>query len=123
MKKILIAIAALLAVFSLRSIAEELAAPSLLEPVGVKRDTVQVTRGTIKQMLYFEGDVVAETTELWFSVDGEIESVSVLLGQAVKKGDVLITLSEKTLRERVLALEKQIEHQERMDEYDFELAQ
>ena len=82
--------------------------PELLESVGVELDTATVERGDLNYLTLYEGQVVCETEELWFEVDGRIASVDVLYGQQVEKGDVLATLDETDAIEEAERLEREL---------------
>lgn len=84
-------------------------APELLEPVGVKMDLESVIYEDLFSAEVYEGEVVPWVEEISFAVDGRVEEVLVSPGDAVKKGDVLITLDVETAREQIKALETQIE--------------
>lgn len=96
--------------------------PELLEPVGVKMDSEPVRRGTIFQTVIYEGAVVTESREAYFTVDGKIKDVFVKIGQQVKKGDVLMTLNEEDIQEEADRLTEQIAHERQQNEYACEIA-
>ncbi len=102
---------------------EEEAVPELLEPVGVQLDFEPVRRGTMSFLTLYSGEVACESEELYFEVDGKIDEICVLLGQEVKKGDLLMTLDEKNLRKDALSLEKQLSHIRQINAYENEMAE
>lgn len=117
MKRLIIALMAALIALAPAARADE-AAPELLEPVGVKLDTAEVVRRDIYELEYFDATVAPYVEELSFLVDGEIESVDALVGDVVKKGDVLATLDQDELIERAQELREQIEYLSAELEFD-----
>lgn len=97
---------------------EQAEAPKLLEPVGVSMDSAQVVRGDICTIQTFEASVTAAVEELSFERDGKISSVNVVVGQAVKKGDVLAELDEKAMKKQYEQLDRSLERQKTLNEYD-----
>lgn len=111
MKKIISALLAALMTFSsAAALADGLAAPELIEPVGVKLDTAEVKRQDIYQLKYFDAAVVPYVEKLSFVVDGKIESINVLAGDMVKKGDVLATLNQDAIAEHAQQLSEEIDY-------------
>lgn len=98
--------------------AEQMEVPELLEPVGVSMDSAQVVRGDIYTVQTFEASVAPATEELSFERDGEIASLNVVVGQSVKKGEVLAELDEEELEEQYELLTLEMERQETLNEYD-----
>ena len=78
--------------------------PELLEPVGVKVDTAVVTRGDLYAMSMYEGSVIAAAEELSFEIDGKIGEVCVWPGKWVEQGDLLFSLDQTALGERIASL-------------------
>ena len=91
--------------------------PELLEPVDVKMDMAVAQKGDIYQLSIYNGEVVPHTEELFFSVDGYLESVNVIMGDMVQEGDVLAVLSEEQAAEQIEGLEKEIENLRTMGEF------
>lgn len=96
--------------------------PELLEPVGVKMDTVAAYIGETKKIAVYEAEIAPKIEELYFTVDGTVAEVNVIIGQQVKAGDVLITLDQEELEEQLEDVREQIAHHERNAEYDDALA-
>lgn len=84
------------------------AIPELLEPVGVKMDTAQAYIGEVSRIEVFDGTVVPYVEGLYFSTEGIVDEVHVVIGQMVRKGDVMVTLDQEAQQEQVDQLEKQI---------------
>lgn len=70
--------------------------PELIEPQGDTSDVVAVKRQDICNITYKDAQVVPYTEEIGFNTEGIIEEIRVSLGQHVKKGDVLATLTGAT---------------------------
>ena len=112
------------------ALAEEAAVPELIEPVGVRLDTAKVVRQDIYNMSYYDAAVVPYTEELSFTVDGKIDTVTALVGDVVKKGDVLATLDQtddeeqaENLRQQIDYLETELAFAKRSDKLTLESAQ
>lgn len=98
-------------------------APELLEPVDVKMDIAKVQRGDIYQLSTYSGEVVPYTEELFFTVDGSLEGINVMMGDMVQEGDVLAVLSEKQMLEQIESLQKEIDNLVQMGEFSDRQAQ
>jgi RND family efflux transporter MFP subunit len=98
-------------------------APALLEPVGVKMDTAAAYIGEIAQITVYEGAVAPRVQELYFTVNGQVGDVNVVVGQQVRAGDVLMTLDGEAEEERMEALRRQADYLETMDGYEKRLDQ
>ncbi|MBR3503169.1 MAG: hypothetical protein IKO07_02865 [Clostridia bacterium] len=92
--------------------------PELLEPVGVKVDTAVATRGTLYAISAYEGSVVAAAEELRFEIGGRIDKVNVWPGKWVEEGELLFTLDQTELGERIESLERQLDYMEANGTYD-----
>lgn len=92
-------------------------APELLEPVDVKMDMAVAQMDDIYKLSIYSGEVVPYTEELYFTVDGNLESVNVIMGDLVEEGDVLAVLSEERIVEQIEDLEKEIAHLRTMGEF------
>ena len=91
--------------------------PELLEPVEVKLDMAEVTRGSIGIYAAYEGELVPRVEELSFTMDGVVDYIPVTYGDQVKKGDVLATLDTENLGEQIRAVEDEIVHIKTAGEY------
>ena len=116
MKKIICAVCLLTALAMGSAQAQE--APELLEPVSVQLNAVEAVIGEISNIATYEGAVVPYVEEFFFEQEGVIDVMHVIVGQAVKAGDPLITLNTEAEEERVEQLEKQIERIKTNGEYD-----
>lgn len=85
-------------------------APVLMEPVGVQSDTAAAYIGDIYDVELFESAVVPYVEEMYFEVNGSVESVNVYPGMMVEEGDILIELDQTSLVEREEALRKNLEY-------------
>lgn len=92
-------------------------APELLEPVGVKISAVPVERGDLIDADVYQGAVVPHVEELQFLVDGTLETVHVRLGEKVKEGQLLMTLSEEHIHEQIEQLEQKSYRTSTLGEY------
>ncbi|NLG24328.1 MAG: biotin/lipoyl-binding protein [Clostridiales bacterium] len=90
----------------------EAAAPALDEPVGVKSDTAVVRRGSIEKLELRDASVKPYVEELYLTISGKVDKVYVTLGQAVKKGDPLVSLDQRDLIEQADSLADSIAHRE-----------
>ena len=88
---------------------EEMPVPELLEPVGVRTDTAEVTRENIYTLSVSEGSVVAVSAELYFDIDGYIGEVACYPGKWVTEGEVLFTLDQEDLQETVDSLQSRLD--------------
>ena len=79
-------------------------APELLEPVGVRADRAEAVVGPIDVTTVLDASVVPAAEDLYFEIDGVVDEINVVPGQAVNAGDVLVTLSEEHAQEAYDAL-------------------
>lgn len=104
-----------------REMTEEV--PELLEPVGVKSDREAAYIGTISRIEIYKGAVMPEVAALYFELDGVIESVNVVPGQQVKKGDVLLELDQTEWLENHERLQEDYDYTVIMNDYANRLSQ
>lgn len=97
--------------------------PELLEPVGVRADRVEAVVAPIDTTLVMNASVVPEVEEMYFEIDGEIAEVNVVPGQAVREGDLLVSLSEEDAQENYDALAEELAYRQKLNDYDNRLAQ
>ncbi len=93
------------------------AVPELLPAAGVARDIATVIRADHAAPKLYEAFTVSHTEELSFNVNGVIDSVNVLPGDFVRKGDRLVTLNLDSERDRAESLRKNIEQTEAANAY------
>ncbi len=72
---------------------EAMDVPELIEPVGVDVDTVKVKKMDLSSVDSYQGEIVPEIKGLYFVQSGNIGEMNVSVGDKVKKGEVLATLS------------------------------
>ena len=113
--------AVLAAMLSLSGAAAGEEAPALLEPVGVQLDTATAYIGEIAQISVYNGSVRPYVEELYFTLNGTVGEVHVVVGQQVKAGDALVTLDQEAEEKRMEKLRKSIEQQKTIDAYDAQL--
>lgn len=102
--------------------AQEMDVPQLLEPVGVKMDTVEAYISDIYELDIYEGSVAPNVEGLSFSVAGVVKEIHVIAGQEVKAGDVLITLDQDNQRDKIERIEREIEYARTNSDYEDQLA-
>ena len=85
-------------------------APQLLEPASVGVSTIKVERRSFYSADSIDVSVVPETTELYFTMDGQISSIRVNEGQLVKKGDVLATIDQSDLLDRIKDVQEELSY-------------
>jgi len=98
-------------------------APALLEPVGVKLASTEARVGTLSKLTAYDGAVTPHVEPVSFEVNGEIARVCVVVGQQVKKGDVLMELNQEWQNNRRAELVNEIAAMETDMQYDAALAQ
>ncbi len=84
--------------------------PELLEPVQVKMDLAEVTRGDVGVYTSYKAQLVPFVEELSFTMEGRVKDIFVTYGDEVRKGDVLATLDKEDVHEQVERLEQEIAH-------------
>lgn len=67
--------------------------PELVEPVGVDVDTAIVKKMNLSSVNSYQGEVVPDMKSVYFMNSGQVGSVKVEIGDKVKKGQLLATLS------------------------------
>lgn len=87
-------------------------APELMQPVGVKMDTAVVQRGEICEIESYDFAVTPQTQEVRFAQDGRVDEVCAVLGQQVKKGDVLLRMDVEEIEQSVAELDRRIAYLE-----------
>ncbi len=104
--------------------------PALLEPVGVQMDVAEAKMDEIYEISTYNGEIVPYVEELQFPVDGTLEDMKVMLGETVREGQVLATLSEEDISGQIEVLTEEIaeivklgEFSDRMDEADIRIAE
>lgn len=115
----LIIAAIMLSISGCSKSAEE--APELLEPASVGISTVKVERRDFYYADLINVTVTPETAELYFTMDGEVETVRVNSGDLVQEGQVLATIDQSELLERIKEAQEEAAYIE--SSYAYELRQ
>ena len=84
--------------------------PRLKDPVGVDVDTAKVKKMNLSSVNSYSGEVVPDMVGAYFANSGQAGAVKVEIGDKVKKGQLLATLtgSESTVKDLQKELESQI---------------
>lgn len=98
-------------------------APELMEPVGVQLNAAEARRGEISKIAVHPASVVPYVEEFFFEQEGVIDTVHVIMGQQVRKGDPLITLDTEAEAERIQTLQRELEQLRTNGAYEDELSQ
>jgi macrolide-specific efflux system membrane fusion protein len=106
---------------------EEVLAPPIKVPDEVTYETVEVKRGTIENTIRVSGSFVAVSQKDLFFEDrgGRLKDVYVVLGQSVKKGDVLAMIDtegiENDIKLQELAVQRaQLVYEDAKARYEIE---
>jgi len=118
---LLMALAMSLGVFQAACAQEVQEVPQLLEPVSVQLDTFAARVGDISKISMYDATVVPYVEELYFSREGMVSEMHVVIGQEVSKGDLLISLNQEDQLEELESLKKQIDSLETDAYYDEQL--
>lgn len=102
---LILALAALLALFVAGCAQKEAEVPALLTPVGAQMDTAICAAGTMEDMEIHEGAVAPRNVALSFPSDRRIGIISVRLGQMVQAGDPLIQIDVSAINSALSALD------------------
>ncbi len=99
-------------------------APELLDPVGVTANVITHTAyiDDIYKTEFHFGTVEPYVEPLFFNVSGEVEKIHAYPGMNVKKGDALIELDQKMLKERSEQLNRDISYTQQDGAYTDEIA-
>ena len=84
--------------------------PKLKDPVGVDVDTAKVKKMNLSSVNSYSGEVVPDMVGVYFANSGQAGAVKVEIGDKVKKGQLLATLtgSESTVKDLQKELKSQI---------------
>ena len=93
-------------------------APELLTPVGSKMDTVTAEIGAIEKTDIYEAAIIPEYHELYFTHEVRIGNIPVMLGDEVKKGDVLVEIDVSGVNGSIAQLESERADIEAEAEYE-----
>lgn len=100
--------------------------PELIDAVGVDMDTAEVMRMDLSGVVSYSAQVVPRIEEISFLSSGSIDKLKVSVGDYVKKGQLLATLSgnsdkEKQLRQEIKNLRDTNEDINKQSRYDIEM--
>jgi macrolide-specific efflux system membrane fusion protein len=82
---------------------------TLVEPVSLNAESATATYRDMEQKKIITGQVVPETVDLCFEVNGSFGEFYVQIGDKVKEGDKLATLDTSTLEDNLTRLEEEKE--------------
>lgn len=100
---------------------EEGSVPELLTPAAVGESTIKVERRDFYSVDNITVSVVPETIELYFTMEGKIQDLTVNKGQLVKEGEVLAVIDQSDLLEQIKDLQEDIAYTE--TQYGYQLDQ
>lgn len=102
--------------------------PKLLEPVGVDVDTATVTKMKLSNVNNVDGQIIPEIVDACFEKSGNISKMNVKIGDKVKKGQLLATISGETGSKKIKSLKKALDELKaqnketnKMSEYDIKV--
>ncbi len=101
-------------------------APELVDAVGVDMDTAEVVRMDLSGVVSYSAQIVPKIDEISFLSSGSIDELKVSVGDHVKKGQLLATLSgnsgkAKQLREEINNLKAANEDVNKQSLYDIDM--
>ncbi len=87
------------------------AVPTLMEPAAASAEnTIQTVRMDLYSAKYLDAMIVPQTEELYFLMDGAVETIDVVEGEVVEEGQVLMTLNQEALKNSILDLQEEINY-------------
>lgn len=92
--------------------------PVLLEPIGIATDLTPVQRGDVEQYEIYNSSVIPKITQLYFPVDGYLETQPITYGDPVTKGQLLCTLDSHETQIALDDLNRQISYTNQKNEVD-----
>ncbi len=100
--------------------------PELIEAVGVDMDTAKVVKMDLSGIASYSAQIVPKIEEISFLASGSINELSVSIGDHVKKGQLLATLSGasgrvKSLREEIKNMKAANDDVNKQASYDIEM--
>lgn len=100
--------------------------PELIDAVGVDMDTEEVRRMDLSGMVSYRAQIVPEIEEIAFLSSGSIDELKVSIGDYVKKGQLLATLSgtsgsAKALQEEIKSIKETNKDANNQSRYDIDM--
>lgn len=92
-------------------------APELLTPIGETEDTALVTRGEMYDVKTYESTVTPPYDNIKLGADGIVGSVDVNIGDKVKAGQVLISMSNGGVGSQVQSIDEAIADLQKENDY------
>ncbi len=102
---------------------QQAAAPELMEPVGVQSDMAAAYIGEIYDIDQYDASVKPYVQELYFEVDGKVQTVNAYPGVMVQEGDILVELDQTSLEEQAESLKNELEYVLKDNAYSDALAE
>lgn len=92
--------------------------PELIDPVGVDVDTAVVKKMDLSSVNSYQGEVIPDMKGVYFANSGQVGAVKVEIGDRVKKGQLLATLSgsETSVKELKKDLSAQLDENTELNE-------
>lgn len=92
--------------------------PELIDPVGVDIDTAVVKKMDLSSINSYQGEVIPDMKGVYFANSGQVGAVKVEIGDRVKKGQLLATLSgsETSVKELKRDLSAQLDENTELNE-------
>lgn len=106
-KRMILALAAILALLAAGCSEEKAEAPALLTPVGAKMDTAAGETGALEDVSVYEGAVAPRSVSLFFTADSRIGAIPVQVGDSVKAGDPLLQIDVSAIDAALSALARE----------------
>lgn len=105
---------------------EAVEVPELIEAVGIDMDKAEVIRMDLSGIISYAAQIVPSIEELSFSASGNIGDMRVAVGDRVKKGQLLATLSgnperAKRLREEIKNKQAENDDLNKQSRYDVDM--
>lgn len=97
---------------------EAVPVPELIDPVGVDVDTAVVKKMDLSSINSYQGEVIPDMKGVYFANSGQVGAVKVEIGDRVKKGQLLATLSgsETSVKELKSDLSAQLDENTELNE-------
>lgn len=101
-------------------------APELIDAVGVDMDTAEVMRMDLSGVVSYSAQIVPRVEEISFLASGNIDQLKVSVGEYVKKGQLMATLSgnsgkAKQLQNEIKSMREENEDINKQSQYDINM--